>query len=255
MGFLTWIEPNIYCSKPTEDMVNTVFSMPDFVDAAVSMTKEMIRAARRYASVVIWGIGNECNVFHPEARAFFETVVKTVREEDTTRLIGYASLYGQVGCMADLVDVMGINSYFGWYGTIREFEVRDEREKIDGGIRRREPDLHGLSETIERVAGEIGADTVLLLTEFGADSIPGYYSSAQELWSEEYHAAVIRAYVSEVREHAVGGTFVFAYTDYSDPSKPMNGRWNGYNLKGMVSYNREIKLPYYALKEAYEKIK
>lgn len=255
MGFLTWIEPNIYCAKPPQDRKETVFSRPEFVDNALSMTKEMIDVARKYASVVIWGIGNECNVFHPEARAFFEQVAKTVRIEDATRLVGYASLYGQVGCMADLVDVMGINSYFGWYGTFREFEVCDEREPIAGGVARREVDVHELGETIERVTGEIGDDTVLLLTEFGADSIPGYFSSASELWSENYHADVVRAYVRTAAEHAVGGTFVFAYTDYSDPSKPMNGRWNGYNLKGMVSYEREVKLPYYALKEVYEEQK
>ena len=43
----------------------------------------------------------------------------------------------------------------------------------------------------------------------------------------------------------------FSFFYYNDPSKPMNGRWNGFNLKGMLTYEREIKLPFYALKEAY----
>jgi hypothetical protein len=54
------------------------------------------------------------------------------------------------------------------------------------------------------------------------------------------------------KEHeSVAGGSVFAFSDYSDPSKPMNGRWNGYNLKGMVTYDRRPKAAYSALKKAY----
>lgn len=251
MGFLVWIEPNVYCAKPTETMQNTVFSRREFVDAAVSMTREMIYDARRYASVILYGIGNECNVCHPEARPFFSLLAQTVRELDPTRLVAYASLYGQVGCMADLVDVMGINSYFGWYGTFPSFEVEDRLPLSDGNVPKREVDVHELSELITRVRGELPKDTALLLTEFGADSIPGYYSTACELWSENYHAEVIRAYITTARAEDVRGTFVFAYTDYFDPSKPKNGRWREHNLKGMLTYEREKKLPYYAMSEMY----
>ena len=43
-----------------------------------------------------------------------------------------------------------------------------------------------------------------------------------------------------------------AFTDYLDPSKAKNGRWNDYNLKGMLTYERDRKLPFYALQKAYE---
>lgn len=252
MGFMVWIEPNIYCSKPANDVKNTVFKQQAFVDAAVSMTREMVEAAAAYASVVIYGIGNECNVTHPEALPFFEKIAATVKECDKTRLIGYASLYGIVGNISHLVDIMGINSYHGWYGSFDMFAVEDKLPVVDGKVAARKADVSPVHELIEKVNGEIPENVPILLTEFGGDSVPGYYSTALEFWSENYHADVIREYIQAAAQHTcVVGTFPFAFTDYSDPSKPLNGRWNGYNLKGMVTYERDIKLPYYAVQEAY----
>lgn len=247
MGLTVWIEPNIYCSKPDVEQTNTVFARKEFIDVAVSMTEEMIFCARRFASVVIYGIGNECNTMHPETVPFFEKISDVVRKSDNTRLVGYASLYGLVGKIAHTVDVMGINSYCGWYGVINNFTTDD-----DIGNEVRKADVSAVHEIIERVEKEVSEDAVLLLTEFGADSEPGYISDKCHLWSENFHAEIVKNYIEAGREHeSVSGYYVFAFTDYNDPSKPMNGRWNGFNLKGMLTYEREIKLPFYALKEAY----
>ena len=254
MGFMVWIEPNIYCSKPSNDTVGTIFSDPEFIDAAVSMTKEMVNDAKGYASVVIFGIGNECNVKHPEAMPFFEKIAETVRENDSTRLAGYAALFDLIGDIYKLVDILGVNSYYGWYDKIPTFDIIDTPEMKDGMIIPREADVSGLHSLMETVRGLVPDTLPILLTEFGADSVPGYNSPANVFWSEEYHASVVRNYIKEAKKHNfIVGTFVFAFTDYSDPSKPVNGRWNGYNLKGMISYDRNHKKPYFALKDAYSK--
>lgn len=255
MGFMVWIEPNIYCSKPAAEEENTVFKRKEFVDVAVSMTREMVEAAASFASVVIFGIGNECNVAHPEALAFFEKIAATVKEYDKTRLLSYASLYGWIGNISHLVDMMGINSYFGWYGAFDMYAAEDKLPVEDGKVVARKADVSPVHELIERVNSEIPEDMPVLLTEFGGDSVPGYYSTALEYWSENYHADVIKEYIKASAEHpCVAGTFAFAFTDYSDPSKPMNGKWDGYNLKGMVTYERDKKLPYYAIQEIYRQM-
>jgi len=253
MGFLVWIEPNIYCSKPADEQVNTVFGQQEMADAAVSMTQEMVLAAQTYACVAIYGIGNECNTDHPEAVPFFERISAAVRALDNTRPIGFASLYGRwLKSIVNVIDILGINSYYGWYGTMSTVDIEDKLEIEDGRVKMRRVDVSSLHELIVKTANEIPEDMPILLTEFGADSVPGYYSRACEFWSENYHAEVIRAVVNCSREHEeVVGTFVFAFTDYNDPSKPMNGRWNGLNLKGMLTYHRDYKLPFYALQEVY----
>lgn len=249
LGIMVWIEPNIYCSKPKENETNTVFKRQDFVDVAVSMTEEMVKGARPFASVIIYGIGNECNTDHAEAIPFFEKISKTVRQADGTRLVGYASFYDCIGKISHTIDVMGINSYFAWYDVINTFTIDDERNGI-----MRVAEVSGLGNMIENVAEKLDSDMPILLTEFGADSVPGYISPECALWSENYHAQVIEKVIAVGKElSCVAGGYVFAFTDYLDPSKPMNGRWNGQNLKGMISYEREKKLPYYALKKAYAK--
>lgn len=208
----------------------------------------MIVGAHRFACVVIYGIGNECNTDHPEAIPFFEKISDTVRKTDGTRLVGYASLYGWIGKIAHTVDVIGINSYFGWYGTIDTFDINDVR---NGEMR--VADVSKLHKVIEKAESETAKDTPLLLTEFGADSVPGYLSAECALWSENYHAQIIEKYIAAGKEHpSIAGGYVFAFTDYHDPSKPLNGRWSGFNLKGMLDYNRNIKLPFYALQKMYK---
>lgn len=253
LGLTVWIEPNVYCSKPNGDATDTVFKKAEYVDAAVSMTEEMVNAAKKFASVIIYGIGNECNTDHPEAYPFFERLSSSVRASDDTRLIGYASLYGRVGVISDLVDVMGINSYYGWYGVMSYFDIEDRLESDGTSVKiRKVENVDKLHALIEQTEAQTSPDTPILLTEFGADSVPDYNSSACDLWSEEYHAAVVYEYVMAQKEHeSVAGGSVFAFSDYSDPSKPMNGRWNGYNLKGMVTYDRRPKAAYSALKKAY----
>ena len=153
---------------------------------AESMSREMIFGARRFASVGIYGIGNECNTEHPEALPFFERIARTLRECDNTRPLGYASLYGQCKEIAHTVDIMGINSYFGWYGTIDTFNIIDERR---GQVR--VADISELPLLIDKVEQEVGEDKVIMLTEFGGDSLPDFLSNECALWSENYHAQVV----------------------------------------------------------------
>ncbi len=251
LGFLVWIEPNIYCSKPQESEADTVFKRKEHVEIARQMTREMIEGAREHASVAVYGIGNECNVEHREALPFFRSIAALIRQEDPTRPLGYAALYEMVGEMGELVDIMGINSYFAWYGRISDlYEYSPRRDGDEAPLN--VPDMRELRELLARVSLRIPNRVALYLTEFGADSIPGYFSSSCDLWSEDYHAAVISAVLGEAAATPrISGTFVFAFTDYDDPSKPRNGYWNGRNLKGVLSYHRVRKLAFEALRETY----
>ncbi len=73
---------------------------------------------RPYPLKGVHSIGNECNTTNPEAEAFLRALAATIREADPTRLLSCAALYGSVGPIADIVDVLGINSYWGWYDKI-----------------------------------------------------------------------------------------------------------------------------------------
>jgi len=209
--------------------------------------------ARSHPSVILYGLGNECNVENPEAEPFFAELAARARQLDPTRLLSYAALYAAVGPLSRLVDVVGINEYWGWYdknvnrlgwgsGQAASAERQGEpREPIDLGV---------FVEKVGALARTV--DKPLLLTEFGADSVPGLRSASRELWSEDYHADLLAETFAAVAGFPeIVGTFPFCFADYRDPSKYINDYWDGLNYKGLVSYARRPKRAYYAVRAAY----
>lgn len=258
LGLLVWIEPPVYCYHPGDQETGTRFADPEWLALAQQMAREMIAVARNHPSVAIYSIGNECNTHNPEAEPFFRTLAATIREEDPTRLLSYAALYGNIGPIADMVDVLGINSYYGWYDQITQDgsdqiqEVQVGEGQVEAGmVPKRSIDLAGMRAMIEAVISA-KPEQALLLTEFGADSTPGAHSRSRDPWSEEYHADLLAAIFALAQEYPqIVGTFPFCFSDYRDPSKPLNGHWNEFNLKGIVTYTRRQKLAFRAVQQAY----
>jgi beta-glucuronidase len=249
LGLLVWIEPPVYCYHPGDAETGTRFADPAWLALAQGMAREMIAVARNHPSVAIYGIGNECNTANPEADAFFRALAATVRAADPTRLLSYAALYGIVGPLAGIVDVLGINSYYGWYDQIFQDGSDARREAGDGT--KRPIDLAPMRRMLDTVLAD-APDLALLLTEFGADAVPGYRAAARDLWSEDYQADLLREIFTLAHDYPrIAGTFPFCFSDYRDPSKILNAHWNEQNLKGMVDYSRRKKLAFTALQEEY----
>lgn len=251
LGLLVWIEPPVYCYHPADGEVGTRFADPAWLGLAQQMVREMMATARNHPSVAIYGIGNECNTANPEAESFFRQLAATIRAEDPNRLISYAALYGIVGPIADLVDVLGVNSYWGWYDRIWAAPPHALSAGGHTSVERTPVDLAPLRRMLDGVlAGKAGM--ALFLTEFGADSVPGNHSASRDLWSEEYHADLLREVLSLAKDYPrVVGTFPFCFSDYRDPSKVPNGYWDEQNLKGLVDYRRNPKLAFHAVQQAY----
>ena len=245
LGLMVWIEPPVYCYGPYPD-VGSGFADNAWASLAVNMAVEMIHTAKNHPCVAVYSIGNECNHNHPEAGPFFTTLASAMRTADPTRLISYASLTTMYGPIADIVDVLGINSYWGWY----EKALSQKNNRNDG---EREPiDLTAMRNMIDTIIKEGRNGLALLLTEFGADSVSNFYSSSRDLWSENYHADLLDEILALSEEYPqIAGTFPFCFTDYRDPSKYSNGYWNEYNLKGVVTYNRNKKLAFGAVQKKY----
>jgi beta-glucuronidase len=256
-GLMVWVEPNIYCYHPSEDESNTAFVNPHSIHLAEQMITEMIHTAFNHPSVAIYGIGNECNVSHPEALPFFKNLIEIVRHTDSSRLISYAALYGNVGPLGSFLDVVGINSYWGWYDRIQNAGPLTDRTFIELGFEPRTENtsinLQSMHEMLQKVIETSNKNIVLLLTEFGADSVPGYLSQSTDLWSENYHAALLGEIFQLTTQYPqIVGTFPFCFSDYRDPSKESNGYWNEINLKGVVSYERRKKLSFFAIQHFYK---
>lgn len=254
-GLLVWIEPPIYCYHPQDDEKHTCYSDSKWMELAKQMLREMIANSSNHPSVAIYGIGNECNLKNPEAFQFFKELADTIRLQDTGRLISYAALYGNIGKLAEIVDILGVNSYWGWYDKIfggkgLQPEAALGSEKMNLKL---EPiDLSKMKEMLEEVISS-NHENPLFLTEFGADSVKGYMSGSRDLWSENYHAALLLEILKLASEYPeIAGTFPFCFSDYRDPSKVVNAYWNEMNLKGIADYHRNKKLSFESLVLKYK---
>lgn len=236
-GFMVWTEVPIYCVAPKKEEKNTVFSDETYRKLALVMIEELVDQAKNHPSVVIYSIGNECTVENPEAKEFFQAVADKAREKDASRLLSYAALYGTVGPLTDIVDVIGVNEYWGWYDIIG---LEKKPDKIN--LEKLENKLKELTENQKNI---------LVISEFAADAVPGFLSESRELWSEDYYSEFFEKSFEVFKKYPVCGTFPFLFNDYKDPSKYYNKYWDGMNYKGVVSYNRIPKKPFYTLKSIY----
>jgi beta-glucuronidase len=252
-GLMVWIEPPVYCIDPKLESCRTAFTDPAWRTLALTMLEEGIRQSKLHPSVCIYGVGNECNLGANGAEELIAALAARAKELDPSRLVSYACLYGLAGRIAEMVDVVGFNEYWGWYDVLAQEDPKLALSDTGAPPARsttRPIDLGKL----ERMLADQAAtyQRPVFLTEFGADSIPGYRSAASDLWSEDYHADVLReTFAIADRAPFIRGTFPFVFSDYRDPSKEINGYWNELNYKGVVSYARRPKAAFAALREEY----
>lgn len=130
-------------------------------------------------------------------------------------------------------DFLSLNEYAGWYyglGTPLG-ELAD-----------------GLQAKLRAVHERFGKP--LLLSECGADTLPGCHMMAPGLWSEEYQQTLLLTYAQLPRALPfVAGVHVWNLCDFRTPQ--MHLRAAGLNHKGVFTRLREPKLAAHALRRLW----
>ena len=151
MGVLLWEEVPVY-QIPSSTLGKTAVRRE-----ALSALEETVGAFQNHASVFTWSLGNELN---PEPtiaeRRYFDQGAALVKSLDPTRPVSLAVQgYPQAGAQSAYgpIDLLGINSYFGWYpGPGGSVADRDR-----------------LSEYLDLARGWY-PNKALMVTEFGAEA-------------------------------------------------------------------------------------
>jgi beta-glucuronidase len=222
-GGLTGIGP-----KPT-------FSPETFNDetqaAHAQHIRELIARDKNHPSVVMWSIANEPASNEDGAREYFEPLVQLARELDPTRPLTYAVVMFatfQNDKIADLFDVISINRYYGWYVFTGDLATAEQYL---------ETDLRGWVEAFGKP---------IMMSEYGADTMPGQHSVWDMPWSEEYQQNYLdmnhRVFD---RIDAFVGEHVWNFADF----QTSNGihRVDG-NRKGVFTRDRKPKAAAHALR-------
>lgn len=198
-------------------------------------TQELIDRDKNHPSVILWSLANEPHSHRPAARGFFKNLADLARSLDKTRPITLASYIGLKEEAFQFLDAVCVNRYFGWYS---------EEGDLDKACEKLPKDM----ETIHR-----RFQKPLILTEFGADAIPGHHAEPPEMFSEEYQAEMIERYLKVLDKLPyVAGAHIWNLCDFKTAQAPH--RPGAMNWKGVFTRDRRPKLAAHVLRKQWRKL-
>ncbi|MBE6374257.1 MAG: hypothetical protein E7055_19610 [Lentisphaerae bacterium] len=230
MGVLVWEETLGWDVKPPE-----LFSR-GFLHRQIDQAHKLAAVHYNHPCIIIRGFMNETESQLPRVRSIIRSVYKAFREVDTTRPITFASnKYEKDVCM-DLVDLVAMNPYPGWYDS--------NWDEVSG--------IHHIAPRLKQLAAAIPANKPYMISEIGASAIYGDHDPYKARWSEEYQAElareVCRAVLNDPRYCGL------CFWHFCDAKSYINGgRVLGYNDKGMLDRYRRPKLAWEAIRQEIKK--
>jgi beta-glucuronidase len=193
-------------------------------EAHAQHLRELIARDKNHPSVVLWCVANEPSSNEPGAREYFEPLIGLTRELDPTRPVTIANVMFAThdnDLLVDLLDVVSLNRYYGWYLGTGDLETAERQ--LEGELR----------------AWASSHGKPILMTEYGADTLPGLHSVWEQPWSEEFQSAYLEMYHRVFdRVPEVIGEHVWNFADFqtSDGIHRVDG-----NRKGVFTRDRRPK--------------
>ena len=231
LGLLVWDE-TLGWENPVDSLTND-----EFIRRQKAALKRMIRNSINHPSIVFWGFLNEAITDDENARRCVAELTATVKEEDSSRPVTFATMMSNRDKCLDLVDIIAFNTYPGWYnGTYTFFDANIVKTELDRLIEfaKSTPEL---------------ADKPVIISEIGAAALSGDHSGRR--WSEEYQSQLIIATLELIRQDPrYSGVLFWQFCNSQvDDNGRIMMRPRGYNNKGLVDEYRKPKLAWTELKK------
>jgi len=203
---------------------------------------ELVARDKNHPSVILWCIANEPMAGNllsgatPErveaGTRFFTALYEQARRLDATRPVMLVGVQGGPPEWLDVVDVPGVNRYYGWYSL--------------GG--RLDEAASALAAELDALHARLGKPIVI--TEFGADTAAGVHGQPAEMWSEEYQVELLRRYLDVAASRPfVAGVHVWNFADFKTGQGIL--RMAGMNLKGVFTRDRRPKMAAHFLRSRW----
>jgi beta-glucuronidase len=227
MGLLLWAEVPVYWGIAWEN--------PATLENAKAQMRDMIARDQNRASIILWSLSNETPQ-SPERLAFLSSLATFTRQLDNTRLITSALNTAKKTApdtetlddpLGDVVDVLGLNQYLGWY--------------------------NGKAEDADNIKWIIAQKKPLIASEFGGGAVFGRHADTQTRWSEEFQANIYEHQIKMLRRiPELAGMSPWVLMDFHSPRRLLPGVQDDYNRKGLVSNKGEKKQAFYVLQKYYQ---
>ena len=204
------------------------------LDQCKRQIRELIARDKNHPSTILWAVANEpmagplLGKGQPVPAAveagmkFFRELVGETRGLDPTRPVTIVGVQGGPPEWFDLVDVVSINRYYGWY--------------VLGG--RLDEGAEALARELDELHKRFGKPIVI--AEFGTDTIAGVHNTAPEMWTEEYQVEYLRRYLDVAAKRPfMAGMHVWNFADFKTGQG--TARAGGMNHKGVFTRDRRPK--------------
>lgn len=221
LGFLLWEEIPVYWAID--------FANPATYRDAENQLIELIKRDRNRASVIIWSVGNE-NPDTDARLAFMRGLGETAKAYDPTRLTSAACLVNHAKTciedrLADHIDVIGINEYYGWY-----------EENF---------------EDLAAIGRNSNPGKPVVISETGADADISATGPRRALFSEAYQTEVYEKQIATLRPlDYVKGMSPWILYDFR-VERRQNVFQKGFNKKGLIAGDKATRKEAFAVLSAY----
>jgi len=196
---------------------------------------ELIARDKNHPSVIIWSLANEPRS-SVKSKEFFHKLYETTKNYDPSRLITLINMQGVKNKAFEFCDIVCLNRYYAWY---------TEPGQIEKGLENLSTELDKIHQLYEKP---------IILSEFGADTIPGWHAQPPEMFSEEYQLEFLTRYIELLNKKPyIVGQHVWNLCDF----KTAQGirRMGGINYKGVFTRDRRPKMAAHQLKKLWNKNK
>lgn len=212
--------------------LNTDQATENTLQTHLTMLEELIARDYNHPSVIMWSVANEPRSHQESSHDYFKPLAELTKKLDKTRPNTLVSCWAPDCHALQWFDVVSINTYPGWYllpGNIPE-AVKFAREH--------------LSKIHEKFAGP------LIVTEFGADTLPGYHALPAEMWSEEYQSELLIELIEAFRSlDFVAGEHIWNFADFRTAQHHIRA---GGNKKGLFTRERQPKMAAHLVRKKWQ---
>ena len=200
--------------------------------------RDMIARDKNHPCVVMWSMGNEPDTEHfPESaydywHSLYELTHKLDPQNRPVTFVCCQNNY-EKDIVTRTMDVVCLNRYYGWYNLSGDLEAASYAWNLE-------------LDFWEKIGKPV------MMTEYGADTLPGLHNCVPEMFSEEFQVEFYKMYSKAFDGRAFFiGEQVWNFADFATIQGCM--RADG-NRKGIFTRDRRPKMIAHYFKERWEKI-
>ncbi|XP_053609774.1 beta-glucuronidase isoform X2 [Plodia interpunctella] len=213
--------------------VNAILYSEVLLEKHKQSLTELIRRDKNHPSVIMWSIANEPVSDKANCDQYFKNVVLHVKSMDVSRPVTYA-LANPKDIAGKHLDVISFNRYNGWY--------------VDPG------NMENIAQRVELEARQWHQkyNRSVLMSEYGADTLPGMHYLPTFMWSEDYQVALMSEHFKAFDKLRKSGFFIGEFIwNFADFQTKQGITRAGGNKKGIFTRSRQPKASAHLLRSRY----